>query len=183
MKTKDDYIIVLDFLTHGKSDDRRSEPVAQGIGDKNFNLLEVAVKEGLAVKPKDRLYIGDEKRNEVKYIRGRIDYSELTTFAKSMLEEVITELISKEEKRFVDFFNRAGAITTRFHSLELLPGVGKKHLWAIIDERKKKPFENFEDLQNRIDMLPDPKRMVIRRIVDELEGKDRYRLFVASLGI
>jgi putative nucleotide binding protein len=29
-------------------------------------------------------------------------------------------------------------------------------------------------------MLPDPKRMIIKRIVDELEGKDRYRLFVSQ---
>ena len=82
MAAKDDFIVVLDFMPHGKPTDRRAEPVAQGIGEKFFNLLEVSVKDGLALKPKDRIYIGEEKREEVKYIRGRISYSELTNYAK-----------------------------------------------------------------------------------------------------
>lgn len=180
MVAKDDYIIVLDFLAHGKAGDRRSEAVAQGIGDKFFNLLEVSIKDGIAVKTKDRLYIGDKERNEVSYIRGRISYEELTSYAKDMLEEIITEIISKDEKRFVDFFNKAGPISTRMHTLELLPGVGKRHLWDIIGERRKKPFESFKDVQDRVEMLPDPKRMIIKRIIDELQSKDRHRLFVAS---
>jgi putative nucleotide binding protein len=132
------------------------------------------------VKPKDRLYIGNEKRDEVKYIRGRIKYNELTSFARSELEGIISEFVTKEEKRFVDFFNKAGPVTTRLHTLELLPGIGKKHLWDIITQRKKKPFESFKELQERISMLPNPKRMIVRRIIDELEEKDRYRLFVSS---
>jgi putative nucleotide binding protein len=177
---KDDYAIVLDFLPHGKAGDRKAEPLAQVIGEKFFNLLEVVIKNDSSVKPKDRLYIGNEKRDEVKYIRGRIKYNELTSFARSELEGIISEFVTKEEKRFVDFFNKAGPVTTRLHTLELLPGIGKKHLWDIITQRKKKPFESFKELQERISMLPNPKRMIVRRIIDELEEKDRYRLFVSS---
>ena len=179
MIAKDEYIIVLDFLSRGKPSDRRAEPTAQGIGDKYFNLLEVVIKPGVSVKSGDRLYIGEGKREKVRYIRGRIRYDQLTTYAKNNLEQVLQDLIKKEEKRFVNVFNKAGPITTRMHSLELLPGIGKKHLWAIIRERRKKPFESFEDLQKRIEMLPDPKKMVIKRILDELQGTDRHRLFVS----
>jgi putative nucleotide binding protein len=177
---KDDYIIVLDFLPHGKASDRKAEPLVQAIGEKFFNLLEVIVKDGAKIKVGDKLYIGEEKRDDVKYIRGRIGYLDLTNYAKNELERIVTELINKDEKRFVDFFNKAPPITTRLHTLELLPGIGKKHLWQIISERKRKSFESFKDIQSRVSMLPDPKRMVIRRIVDELEGKDRYKLFVGS---
>lgn len=180
MVAKDDYIIVLDFLPHGKPNDRRAEPVAQGIGDKFFNLLEVAIKDGIALKVKDRIYIGEEKREQVKYIRGRIGYNELTNYAKNMVEEIIAEIISKDEKRFVDFFNKSGPVTTRMHTLELLPGIGKKHMWEILSIRKSKPFETFKELRERVPMLPDPKKMVIRRVLEELEEKDRYRLFVAT---
>jgi putative nucleotide binding protein len=180
MIAKDDYIIVLDFLPHGKPNDRRAEPVAQGVGEKYFNLLEVAIKEGVTVKVKARVYIGPEKRNEVKYIRGRISYNELTNFAKNILEEVVAELVAKDEKRFTEFFNKAPPLTTRMHTLELLPGIGKRHLWEIISARKKKPFESFEDLQNRVSMLPDPRKMIVKRIIKELEGADRHRLFVAA---
>lgn len=176
---KDEYVIVLDFLPAGKSADRRAEPVAQTLGEKFFNLLELAIKEGVVLKPMDRVYIGEDKRDQVRYIRGRINYSDLTNYAKAELEQIVTDMVSKDEKRFVDFFNISGPITTRLHSLELLPGIGKKHMWDIINERKKKPFDTFTDVQQRVEMLPDPKRIVIKRILDELEGKDRYRLFVA----
>ena len=85
------------------------------------------------------------------------------------------------KKRFADFFNRATHITTRLHQLELLPGVGKRHLWAIIEERKAKPFESFEDLKKRVPLLPDPKKMIIKRILDELEDKDKHRMFVPRI--
>ncbi|NCN39213.1 MAG: DUF655 domain-containing protein, partial [Candidatus Aenigmarchaeota archaeon] len=80
---------------------------------------------------------------------------------------------------FVDFFNKAKPITTRLHSLELLQGIGKKHMWAIIKGRKGKEFESFDELKKRVEMLPDPKRMVKNRIIDELKEKDRHRLFVS----
>jgi len=174
---KDDYVIVLDFLVHGKAADRKAEPIAQVIGDKYFNLLEIVIKQDITVKPRDKIYIGENEREQVEYIRGRINYNELTNFAKAELEQVVAEIITKDEKRFVNFFNIADPVTTRLHSLELLPGIGKKHMWDIINERKKKQFETFEELQQRIAMLPDPKKMIIKRVVSEMEGKDRYKLF------
>jgi len=180
MVAKDDYVIVLDFLPHGRPGDRKAEPLAQAIGEKFFNLLEIVIKNDIAVKPKDRLYIGGDKREEVKYIRSRIDYLRLTNFSKAELESTIKELISDNEGKFIDFFNRAGPITTRLHSLELLPGVGKRHMWEIIKRRREKLFDSFDDLKKRVVMLPDPKKMIIKRILDELQSKDRHRLFVAS---
>lgn len=182
MPAKDEFLIVLDFLSAGKPGDRRAEPVAQGMGDKFFSLLEIVIKEGITVKPKERVYIGEAKREQVKYIRNKITFKDLTGFAKDMVEEVITEIVTSDEKRFVDFFNKAVALTTRMHSLELLPGIGKKHLWTIIAERKKKPFETFEEVRTRIPMVGDPRRMVIKRIMEELHEKDRHQLFVSGLG-
>lgn len=177
---KDEYVIALDFFAHGKAGDRKAEPIIQAIGEKFLNLLEIAVKENESVSPGERLYIGAEKREKVKYIRGRISYDELTAFAKNELENIVLNLIEKNEKRFVNVFNKAGPITTRMHSLELLPGIGKKHCWQIIQERRKKAFESFEDLQKRVKMLPDPKRMIKKRIIEELRGVDRYKLFVGT---
>lgn len=181
MPAKDEFLIVLDFLQTGKPDDRRSEPVIQGIGEKYFSLLEVVLKDGVASKSKDKLYIGEGKREQVKYIRSKISFSDLTSYAKDVLEEVINEIVTKEEKRFVDFFNKSSSLTTRMHSLELLPGIGKKHLWNIIAERKKKQFETFEEIKQRIPMVGDPKKMIIRRITDELQEKDRHQLFVSGI--
>jgi len=180
MVAKDSYVIVLDFLPHGRPGDRRAEPIAQAIGEKFFNLLEIVIKDEITVKLNDRLYIGGDKREKVKYIRSRIDYRNLTNFSKAEIESTIKDLISSDEKRFVDLFNQMGPITTRLHSLELFPGIGKRHMWEIIKKRREKPFESFDDLKARVAMLPNPKKMIIKRILDELQNKDRHRLFVAS---
>jgi len=91
---------------------------------------------------------------------------------------VVEHIVKSNPKKFLEFFNKAGPITTRLHQLELLPGVGKKHLWAIIAAKKEKEFESFEDLKKRVSMLPDPEKMIIKRILEELEDKDKYRIFV-----
>jgi len=64
------------------------------------------------------------------------------------------------------------------HQLELLPGVGKKHMWEIINARKEKLFEGFDDLKNRVKLMPDPEKAIIKRILAELKGKEKHRLFV-----
>lgn len=177
---KDEYIVVLDFLATGHAMTRRNEPIVQGIGNKYLNLLEVVLKQDMAAKTGELVYVGEGKWDKVKLIRGRIKYNDLTSFAKQELEFVIDKVIEENEKRFVEFFNKTGPLTTRLHSLELLQGIGKKHMWDIIKERKTKPFENFEDIKKRVEMLPDPKKMVKRRIIDELKDVDKHKLFVSA---
>ena len=177
---RDDNVIVLDFLPRGHSTGRQ-EPIAQVIGDKYFSLLEVVVKKDVILKPGDKTYIGEAKRDEIDHIKRRITVNELTSFSKSELPFVVEKLVRENEPRFVDFFNKSQPISTRLHQLELLPGIGKKHLWDIIDERKKGPFSSFEDVKNRIKLMPDPANSIIKRIMEELENDDiRFRLFVSG---
>ena len=49
-------------------------------------------------------------------------------------------------------------------------------MWQVIDERERKPFENFEDLQKRT-QIPDPVKLITKRILEELAGGSKYRLF------
>ena len=126
------------------------------------------------------LNIGDEVdlRDKSKIIAwARIGYDALTSIAKSELENALDKLIEEREKDFVDFFNRAGPITTRLHSLELLPGIGKKHMWDIIEQRRR-PFTSYADIKERVPLLPDPKKSIKERILKELQGGEKYYLFV-----
>ncbi len=176
---KDEYAIVIDFLHSGHSADRRAVPLAQVIGETNFNLLEVELKEDLTIKPLERVYIGIEKRDIVKSIKRKLTFSELTGNAQNELEEALDILIEKNQNKFIEFFNKSGPVTTRQHQLELLPGIGKKHMWEILDERKKGSFESFEDIKNRVKLLPDPKKAVVKRIIEELEGETKWYLFTS----
>jgi len=67
----------------------------------------------------------------------------------------------------------------RMHQLELIPGFGKKHMWEVLEARKIKLFAGFDDLKERVKLLPDPKAAVVKRIMSELEGKEKYRLFTS----
>jgi putative nucleotide binding protein len=178
---KDEWSIVLDFLSQGHSGMDRSQPVAHVIGEEYFSLLEVIIRDDITLKAGDRIYIGDGKRDKVKYIRGRITIDDLTVSARGELEDTIEDIIKKNPGKILNFFNISGNITTRLHQLELLPGIGKRHLWAILDERKVKPFDSFEDVKKRVPLLPDPEKMVIKRIIEELQDKDKYRVFVPRM--
>jgi len=178
---KDEWAITLDFLSHGLYGMERSQPVAQVIGDMFFSLLEVIVREGLALKLGEKVYIGDGKRDKVKYIRGRLEFKDLTIAAKDEVQPTVEKIVKETPQKFLEFFNKSGQLTTRMHQLELLPGIGKRHLWAIIEERKAKPFESFGDLKKRVPLLPDPEKMIVKRIIDEINDKDRYRIFVPRM--
>ena len=158
------------------------EPVAYAIGEDQFKLFELVPKEGITLNVGDKVYIGKDLdlRQEILHVKRRISFNELTNAAQSELPFVIMGIIKAHESRFVQFFNEAQAITTRFHMLELLPGLGKKTMWAIIEERKKGPFTSLEDLSKRVPMAHQLDKLVAKRIEDELANPDeKYRLFVA----
>ena len=181
---KEETAIVLDFLPNGYPSDTRpmhkKSPIAQVIGKDHFILLELVPKKGKTLQLYEEVYIGEGKRDAIHHILGKINLNKLTQTAKIELEYVIKDIVRKNEKRFLDFFNRAMPINTRMHQIELLPGIGKKHMWEIIENRKEKPFESFEDLKKRVKLMPDPEKLVIKRILMELENLDKHSLFVGT---
>ena len=181
MAERDEHAIILDYMPQGYVDDKRpshrKDPIAQAIGTKKFTLLELVPREGVFLGIGDEVYIGDGKREKIHHVEGRITTKKLTNTASSELSYVVEQLIKDNEQRFVDFFNNAQPLSTRMHSLELLPGVGKKHMWEVIEARDEEPFESFEDINARVKLLPDPKKLVLRRIMSELEGNEKHRIF------
>ena len=181
-KKFEDYAYVLDYLAHGKAGilrgEYKAEPIIQLMGETYFTLLEATPRGGTAVTQGERIYIGKDKpRDKIGHILGRISYNDLTSSAKVELPFVIEEAIRRNESRFVEFFNTSQAVTPRMHSLELIPGIGKKYAWAILDLREKKPFQSLQDVKDRA-QLPDPVKLLSRRIMEELsEGQPKYRLF------
>ena len=181
-RTKEEYVIVLDYLPNGypfeNKPGHRKTPVVQAIGKNHFSLLELVPKKDVFLQPLDELYIGEGKRDKIHHIIGRLELNKLTGTAKNELKFVIQNLVEKNEERFVDFFNNAQPLTTRMHQLELLPGLGKRHMWEIIEERSQEPFKSFDDLKKGVKLLPDPKKSMMKRILSEINGLEKHRLFV-----
>ena len=181
--TREEKAIVLDHLPNGYPFDstpsHRKNAIVQVLGKEHFVLLELVPKKDIKqLQPGDEIYIGEGKREEIHHILGKLPLEKLTATAKAELEYSVEKLVKENEKRFVDFFNNSTPLSTRMHQLELLPGLGKKHMWEIIEERRVEPFKDFVDLKKRVKLLPDPKKIIIHRIMNELEGMEKHRIFV-----
>ena len=177
MLKREENAIVLDFLPFGRSSSAKREPLAQILGDTYFTLLDVLVKPGVTLSPSERVYIGKEERDKIDYIKGRITYNDLTSAAQRQAELEIRNLVSVREQEFVTFLNRAGPLSIRSHSLELLPTIGKKHLESLLKAREENLFTSFEDVKARVPGLGRPDELFVSRIVSELKGEEKYYLF------
>ena len=180
-QVKEENAIVLDFLPNGYPFDTRpihkKTAIAQALGKEHFVLLELVPKKDIFLQPYEEVYIGEGKRDKIHHISGKIPMDKLTKTAVSELSFMIKDIVEKNEKDFVDFFNKAQPLTTRMHQLELLPGLGKKHMWEIIDARKDKDFESFADLKKRVKLMPNPQKAIIKRILAEMSGKEKHMIF------
>ena len=152
--------------------------IAQAIGKINLTLLELVPRRNMNLEIGEEVYIGEGQRDKIYYILGRLHREKLTETAKEQLEEFIKNLVKKKEEEFVGFYNKSQAINKRIHQIELLPGMGKKHMREIVEKREEKEFKSFEDMKNRIQNLPDPEKAIIKRIFQELTTLERYNLFV-----
>ncbi len=182
MRAKEEYAIVLDFLKNGYPADSRplhqKESIIQALGKDHFTLFELVPKPSVHLKPHDEVYVGEGERDQIAWIKGILSSEKLTQTAKNELKYIVQTLVENNEEKFANFFNYSGPISLRAHTLELLPGIGKRHAKELLEEREVRPFVSFEDIKKRVSSVPDPKKLIIRRILEELEEKDRFKLFV-----
>jgi putative nucleotide binding protein len=178
----EDNVYVLDYLAKGRGDlpAFKRNPVVYGIGESQFTFLELIPKQDATFTTGERIYVGKDPtmRTKIEKIKGRINFEDLTSTAHGELPYVLLDIVHNNEARYVKFFNEASAISTRYHVLELLPGLGKKMMIEILDERKKKPFTTFKEMQDRIDFLRSPDKLISKRIELELtDPNQKYRIF------
>ncbi|MFP3950943.1 MAG: DUF655 domain-containing protein [Candidatus Bathyarchaeia archaeon] len=182
-KKYEEYAYILDYLPHGRPGAPRSGQshagILQMVGESYFTLLEASPKGGSNYNIGDRIFVGKGERNRVSHILGRIRYDELSSSSKAELPAVIENIVSNNEEEFVEFFNKSQPVTPRMHSLELIPGIGKRLMFQILDQREKVEFQSFEDIQSRVN-IGNPVKILSKRILEELQGDEKYNLFVRS---
>ncbi|MEM0231408.1 MAG: DUF655 domain-containing protein [Candidatus Woesearchaeota archaeon] len=183
-KKQEEYAVILDFLPNGYPFDSRpmfkKTPIAQAIGKNTLALLELVPRKEVFLQPHEEVYIGEGKRDKIHHISARLKLENLTQTALKELEFILAEYVKNNEQKFVEFFNTAGPLTTRMHKLELLSGLGKKKMWEIVEARETEPFKSFDDLKKRIPLMPDPVKLIVKRIITELAGNEKHYLFVQN---
>jgi putative nucleotide binding protein len=168
----EEYAHILDYLAQGLPSGgyAKREPLCYAIGEEEFKLFELVPKANAKINLGDRVYIGKEitMRTQVDHIKRRVGFEELTSAARAELDFVVLDIIMNDQPRFIHFYNESEAVSLRKHMLEELPGLGKKTLMAVLDERKKGKFKNFADLATRVPLLKGPEKLIVKRIVQEL---------------
>jgi putative nucleotide binding protein len=171
---------ILDELPHGRPSAQRSQyhgrTVIQIVGESYFTLLEAVPYRNARFTPGERIHVGKKGRTKVEHIMGRITYDDLTSGAKAELPIAVESIIKANEVQFIDFFNNSQPLTPRMHAMELIPGIGKRLMWQIIEQRDRVPFDSFEDIQKRVS-LTDPIKLLSRRIMQEISEVEKYHLF------
>jgi len=187
MVRKEEYAYVLDIIPPEEALMKETDIIRRGfprrdtylqvVGEEYFTLLLVTLKHEATVEVGERVYIGDGVRDKINKIVRRLKYDELTPQARQELESMVDKIVKARERFFIDWLNKAGPLTLKLHSIELLKGIGKKTLNQILEERAKKPFESFEDFKNRIGV--NVQRLIVERILREIQGNEQYYLFAA----
>lgn len=179
-KKYEEEAIILDVLlpnAMNRRDKYRNKTLAQAVGTKWFTLLELILKSDATVMLQDRVPLNKEERNIVETIVGRISYEKLTPLATQQLDIAVDKIVSERESEFVDWVNKATPVSIRLHSLQLIKGIGKKSRESILQQRKIKPFESFEDIEERTE-VKDLKSLIVKRIIEEISTPDeKHRLF------
>lgn len=181
-KKDESRILVLDYLPDGKGfgQTKQREPTIQAIGTTWFSLLDIVVEKRSSYPQFTELPLPKiSEKTPIRQIKRRITVNDLTNTGHNSLEEAVVTIINKNEKRFVSFFNKAQPITNRIHSLQLIPGIGKKLMWEILQSRKSMPFVSFSDIEERV-KISDIRKMILNRIMQELEEDEKHRLFTAT---
>ena len=179
LRKYEEHAYVLDSKLRAKSTTvhGRTGIIVIAIGEERLTLLEILGIENSIFDVGERIYIGKEGRTKVQSVLGKIDYIKISDSAKNEIPGVVELIVTKNEKKFVDYINNAQPLTPRTHTLELIPGIGKTYMNIIIKEREKNPFESFYDIEKRTG-LKEPIKHLSQRIIEEVLGETRMNIFV-----
>lgn len=175
----EEHAYVLDFNPRGKSSTVRGREgiIVTAIGEDRLTLLEILGIPNSVFEIGEKIYIGKDGRTKVLSVLGKMDYEKISSSAQSELSAVVEKIVTNNESKFIEYLNKAQPLTPRIHALELIPGIGKTYMKTMLEEREKKKFESYDDLQERVG-LKEPIKHISQRIMDEITGESRMNLFV-----
>jgi putative nucleotide binding protein len=175
----EEYAYVLDFNSRGKSSTVRGREgiIITAIGEDRLTILEILGIPNSTFEIGEKIYIGKEGRTKVLSVLGKMEYDKISSSAQSELESVVQKIVTNNESKFVEYLNNARPLTPRIHALELIPGIGKTYMKNMLEERDKKKFESYHDLQERVG-FKEPIKHTSERIIHEITGESRMNLFV-----
>ena len=174
-------VVILDILIHGHLEEDKpswaKKPIAQVLTFPDFVLYEVRINKNSDLQIQEqKTYEEFISENKLREVLNKIDYNELTSTSKALIQPILEKAVVKFEEEFINFFNNSTSITPRMHALKLLPGIGQKHMWEILETRERQKFVTFQDISDRTS-ISTPSKLIAQRIIKELQRDVKYYLF------
>ena len=175
-------VVILDILLHGHPEEDKPSwskiPLAQVLTFPDYVLYEVKVNRDSDIKVQEKnTYEEFIKQNKLRDVIKKIDFDDLTNTSKALIQTILEKEVLNYEEEFITFFNNSTSITPRMHALKLLPGIGQKHMWEILNERARQKFATFQDIADRTS-ISNPTKLIAQRIIKELQREGvKYYLF------
>ncbi|KKK44618.1 MAG: hypothetical protein Lokiarch_16890 [Candidatus Lokiarchaeum sp. GC14_75] len=174
-------IVILDILMHGHLEEDRpswaKKPIVQVLTFPDFVLYEVVMNKNSNIQIQEKgTYESFLREDELREVLKKIDFNDLTSTSKALIQPIIEKEVLNYEEEFINFFNNSSSITPRMHALKLLPGIGQKHMWEIINARDRQKFGTFQDIIDRTS-ISHPSKLISQRIIKELSRDVKYFIF------
>ena len=147
--------------------------VATVMAEKTLAFCRLKIKGSDVLNLNQRIYIGKDrtKRTEVQGILGMAHMDKMSNMAKQDLPTLVQTFIEEHGQYFVDeFYNKAGPMSLKQHSYELLPDVGPVKARNMVKARDQVGrFASMDEL-NALAKVKGAE-LLAQRFIEEMEDK------------
>ncbi|MGB2175647.1 MAG: DUF655 domain-containing protein [Candidatus Poseidoniaceae archaeon] len=148
-----------------------SEGVVTGFTEDTVIPCRIAVESSVQLMPSTRIYVRpDGKESPQGSILGGARMDKMSNSAKIDFPLIIQLFVEEHGKHFVDaFFNKAGNLSRKQHSFELLAGIGNKKALQMVELRGSSGFASMAELNEKCGI--DSAELLSRRFFSEVEDR------------
>jgi len=116
----------------------------------------------------DRVSI-DSSSELISEIIGLTRISSLSPSVLSELPEIIASILRDAPERCLGFYNRAGPLSLKMHSYELLPGIGSKKAQEMVEARGRTGWTEISALDEACNI--DSANLLANRLIEEMNDE------------
>ena len=151
----------------------KSSGVVTAFTEKALKLCRLKIKSSALLANNHRLYIGTDsaQRAEVTAILGMAHLDKMSNMAMQNLPSAIQAFIQEHAQYFVEeFYNKAGPMSLKQHSYELLPDIGPVKARNMVKAREQVGmFASMDELDNLAKI--NGAELLAQRFVEEIKDK------------
>ncbi len=151
----------LESETNARILDHQPNGMIQGITEKGLYLIRIRTAAiGNTHSP------GTSVELDTVNVLGRTRHRDLTVMAQAELRGVVKGILSDNPEMCLAFYNRAGNLTLKMHSFQLLTGIGNSKALSMVEIRGRTGWDSIEALDEACEI--DSADLLAERLCQEI---------------